>query len=114
MTNEELEAYFRSLGWQVEELAAPNGARFLTVRDYVIPSGSMAGRTVDVAIERSSAVPYVVPPAVHIRPALVPMGNYNTQQSPLGSDWQYWSRVLRGHPTPQRIVTHIATILSEV
>jgi hypothetical protein len=78
--------------------------------------GSLAGRICDVAIERVSAVPYVAPAAIHTRPALVPMdmNTLRTMQSALGPDWQYWSRLVRGQPTPQRMVAHIATIFSEV
>ncbi len=113
MTNEELEAHFRALGWKIEHSGA-GPQTFIIIRDYVIPTGSLAGRFCDIAIERTTTVPYVAPPAIHTRPALVTIGSLSTMQSPLGPDWQYWSRVVRGQPTPQRIVAHIATIFSEV
>ena len=113
MTNEELEAHFRSLEWKIE-YSQVGTQRFIIVRDYVIPTGNHAGKSCDVAIERTTTVPYVPPPAIHTRPALTPLGTLNTMQSPLGPEWQYWSRVVRVQPTPQKIVAHIATIFNEV
>ncbi len=113
MTNEELEAHFRAVGWKIEQrVVGPQ--TFIIIRDYVIPAGSLAGRPCDIAIERTSTVPYVAPPAIHTHPALVSMGSHSTMQSSLGPDWQYWSRVVRGQPTPRSIVAHLATIFSEV
>jgi hypothetical protein len=42
------------------------------------------------------------------------MGTRNTQASKLGPDWQYWSRRFDRPPTPQRLWTHILTVLTEV
>jgi hypothetical protein len=42
------------------------------------------------------------------------MGTRNAQGSPLGSEWQYLSRVLLCQPTPQAWVVHINTIFSEL
>lgn len=113
MTNEELEAHFQSLGWKTEHCLV-GSQTFIIIRDYMIPTGNHIGRTCDVAIERTTTIPYVSPPAIHTRPALVPLSTLNTMQSPLGPDWQYWSRLVRVQPTPQKIVAHIATIFSEV
>lgn len=117
MTNEDLEAYLRQLGFTVEHLRSVPEATYTLIRDYKIRTGSLAGRTCDIALQRSALVPYVAPSAIHTRPALVPMDMTNhlrTMVSPLGPDWQYWSRLLRSQPTPQAIVAHIATIFSEV
>src|SRR5947209_4923372 len=116
MTNEELEAFFQALGWSIDRREV-GSQKFIIIRDYVIPMGCLAGRSCDIAIERTTTVPYVAPAAIHTRPALVPMdmgSSLRTQASSLGADWQYWSRVVRGQPTPQKIVAHIATIFSEV
>ena len=113
MTNEELEAHFRALGWEIEHRTVGQQT-FIIIHAYVIPTGTLTGRSCDVAIERTTTVPYVAPPAIHTRPALVPMGTLSTMQSALGPEWQYWSRVVRGQPTPRSIVAHIATVFSEV
>ncbi len=115
-TSDELEGHFRALGWTVERLTGADNASYTVVRNYPIPAGSLAGRECDIAIGRVTSVPFVLPPVIHTRPALVPMdmGRYHTQQSPVGAEWQYWSRVLVGQPSPRAIVAHIATIFSEV
>lgn len=115
MTNEDLEAYLRGLGWTVEGLTGNDQQPYIVIRNYKIPSGSLAGQTCDVAIWRTTTVPYVAPSAVHTRPALIRTGERNTSQSGIGPNWQYWSRVLRAQPpTPRAWVAHIATVLSEV
>jgi len=116
MTNEELEVYLRGLGWQIELLVGNDGMSYIVVRDYPIASGSLAGRVCDVAIQRTPAVPYIMPPVIHTRPALVAMDmvTFHTQASSIGPEWQYWSRALQGQATPHRIVTHIATTFAEV
>ena len=114
MTNEDLEEYLREIGHDVDTIVGADQRPYIVVRDYHITTGPLAGKTSDVAIERTSTVPYVFPSAIHTRPALVPMDiqRYNTQASNIGSGWQYWSRKLRKPPTPQRVVAHIATIFS--
>lgn len=114
--NDELEKHFRAIGWTVERVQGGDQKSYLVIRDYAIQAGRFAGRMCDVAFERTTAVPYIPPAAIHTRPALVPMdmNRYRTQASPLGPEWQYWSRLLRGQPTPRAMVAHIATILSEV
>lgn len=114
MTNEDLEAHLRAIGYVVEHLTGADGNPYLVIRNYRIPNGSLAGATCDVAVQRTASVPYVAPPAIHTRPALIPMGSRNTQASGVGPQWQYWSRVLRGQPTPAAFVAHLATIFSEV
>jgi hypothetical protein len=86
------------------------------VRAYQILHGGLAGMTCDVAIQRVSTTPYVPPAAIHTRPALVAMDSgepLGTQASPLGTDWQYWSRRLDRTPTPQLIWTHVVTVLND-
>lgn len=116
MTNEDLEKYLLGLGWRVENIIGSDGQQYIVIRGYVIPAGELKGHTCDIALLRSPSVPYVPQSAIHTRPALVPMdmNKYRTQQSGVGAEWQYWSRVVRGTPTPQSIVAHIATIFSEV
>ena len=115
MTNGDLEAHFQSLGWEVGHRAV-GSQEFIIIYRYMIPVGSLIGRSCNLAIERVSTIPYVAPPAIHTCPALVPMdmSSFRTMQSVLSPDWQYWSRLVRGQPTPQRIVAHIATVFSEV
>lgn len=117
MTDSTLEEYLRGLGYQVEAAQDCHGAPYLIARDITITTGSLAGRTCDVALARCQSIPYLCPPAVHTRPALVPMdmsGRLRTQASSLGHEWQYWSRRFDRPPTPQRVWAHVLTVLGEV
>lgn len=116
MTNDDLEQHLREVGHEIETIVGADRRPYIVIRDYHIQAGTLAGKTCDVAIERTTTVPYVPPSAIHTQPALVPMDipRYHTQASGIGPDWQYWSRVLRVPPTPRAIATHIATIFSEV
>lgn len=117
MTDNDLVAFLRGLGLTVETAQDVNGHPYTVVRQVTITAGSLAGSVCDVALARCQSVPYMVAPAIHTRPALVPMdmsGPLRTQASPLGRDWQYWSRRFDRPPTPQRVWAHILTILGEV
>jgi hypothetical protein len=114
MTADDLDAYLRRVGFTVDTISDSNGARYTVIRAFEFPRGSLAGRITDVAIQRCEATPYVTPSAIHTCPALLPMGTRNTQASALGADWQYWSRRFDHAPSPERIWTHILTILTEV
>ena len=106
MTNEDLITYFQGLGHTVGTLEAPSsaGIAYLVIRNFEVHTGSHAGQRFDVAIQRSTATPYVPPPAIHVRPHAVPMGSASSQASPLGAEWQYLSRVLRVAPVKSQDV----------
>lgn len=114
MTAVDFEAYIKGLGLTVETITGADGGSYIAVLSFTIPAGGLAQRTCDVAIRREETVPYVPPAAIHTRPALLPMGTLNTQASPIGPDWQYWSRRFDRPPTPARLWAHIITVLSEV
>ena len=117
MTDNDLVAFLRGLGLTVETAQDVNGHPYTVIRQVTITAGTLAGRVCDVALARCQSVPYMVAPAIHTRPTLVPMdmmGPLRIQASPLGPDWQYWSRRFDRPPNPQRVWTHILTILGEV
>ncbi len=117
MTDNELEQYLRGLGLVVEAAQDTSGHPYIVVRNFLIPCGRLVGRTCDVALARCQTIPYVFPPAIHTRPALVPMdmaGPNKTQQSALGANWQYWSRRFDRAPSPQAVWTHVLTVFSQV
>jgi hypothetical protein len=115
VTNEELVAYLQGLGHTVEILVSPVAPdRFIVIRDFDVRAGSRAGQRHDVAIQWSTAVPYVAPSAIHVRPLAVAMGTASSQASPLGPDWQYLSRILRVPATPPAMLVHICTVLAEL
>jgi hypothetical protein len=116
MGADELEDYLRGLGFVVERATDPNGTAYTAVRDVEITTGGLRGKRCDVALQRVETNPYVVPSAIHTRPALVAMdGNdpVKTTPSPLGADWQYWSRRFDYAATPQRVWAHVLTVLGD-
>ena len=116
MIADDLEAFLRDLGLTVEALVGEDGGTYTVVRGYIIPTGALAGRTCDIAIQRVETVPYVVPAAIHTRPHLVPMDGtepLKTTVSTIGSDWQYWSRRYDREAEPKKVWTHIITILTD-
>jgi hypothetical protein len=117
MSTEALEDYVRELGYEVSLDRDPSGTFYTVIHGLVIQRGSLRGQTCDVAIVRPTSIPYTVASAIHTRPALVPMdmaGPLKTQASPLGNDWQYWSRRFDHAPTPPQIWVHILTVLGQV
>jgi hypothetical protein len=117
MNADDLDTYLRGLGLEVELAQDVNGEKYSVIKDVILAKGALAGRSCDVALARPTVQPYVTPPAIHTRPAMVPMtmtDPLKTQASALGPDWQYWSRRLDRPPTPQTIWTHILTVLGEV
>ncbi len=89
MTADDFEEYVRGLGLTAEVLSGDDGNNYSVVRDFELPSGALRGRRCDVAIQRVDAAPYVVPPAIHTRPHLVPMDGsepLKTMESGIGPD----------------------------
>ncbi len=112
----DLEDYLRGLGVTVGLLEGNDGQPYIVVSQWEIPGGGLQGKKCDVALQRVETVPYSVPAAIHTRPHLVQMSPgepVGTQPSPIGPEWQYWSRRFDRAPTPQAIWTHIVTILTD-
>jgi len=117
MTDDDLEKYLRGLGLAVEATQDSGLVPYVVVRDVTVPAGTLAGQLCDVALARCQSVPYMCPPAIHTRPALVAMdmaGRLKTQTSSLGPEWQYWSRRFDRVPSPQLIWTHVLSVLTGV
>jgi hypothetical protein len=117
LTADYLEDFLRSAGYTVEVIQDSAGTQFTCIRNVCIPAGPLRGRTADVALQRINTVPYTVPAGIHTRPALVPMNPgppLGTQPSPLGPEWQYWSRRYDRPPTAQAIWAHVLGIFSQV
>lgn len=117
MTCADLETYLRGLGIEVRQVTGADGQRYTVAHNVTIPAGSLAATVCDIALLCPPGDPYMVPPAIHTRPALVPMdmtGPLKTQASGVGSDWQYWSRRYDRIPTPKAVWTHVLTVFAEV
>lgn len=116
MTADDLDAYLRALGLTVEA-AIGNGVPYSVIREFTIPHGGLRGRVCDIALQRVTTVPYVPPAAIQTRPALVRMDSgepLGTQTSPLGPDWQYWSRRFDHQATPHALWAHVLTVLCDL
>jgi len=111
---DDLEQHLGEAGYATENLTGSDGSSYLVIKGVVIAGGSLAGETCDVAVLRSTENPWVPQAAVHVRPHLVPMGQHSTQTSPLGSEWQYWSRRFDRVPAPRNFLAHVLTVLGEV
>jgi hypothetical protein len=117
LTADDFEAYVAALGFPVERATDSNNIEYTVVRDLEITKGGLRGKRCDVALQRVTTIPYVVPTAIHTHPVLVVMHMQDplkTQPSALGQDWQYWSRRFAEQtPTSQRVWAHILTILND-
>ena len=114
---EQLEA----LGHTVQELVAEN--RTFQVFDYEIPVGRFRGQKVRLALEVQESFPMDAPSGPHFSPMLLELHPKNDlphpagciHNSPLGADWQYWSRPLNEWPsmgkTVKAYMTHINHLL---
>lgn len=114
MIIQDLESHLEKVGVSFEQIRDPNGQPYLLLKDLLITGGSLDGRICDVAVQRTTEDPWVPQAALQVRPILITMGQHNTQASPLGEGWQYWSRRFDRPPTPQSYLAHVYTVLGEV
>lgn len=112
MTNDDFDAYLQSLGFTIAVLRVGDD-QYTVIQSVTITKGTLTGKVCTVALQRPTTTPYAVAPAIHTTPALIPMGTLSTQASPLGSEWQYWSRRFDRPPTPQLLWAHVLTVLGE-
>src|SRR2546423_1846660 len=92
-------ADLRALGYDAEELKAPDGTPFVVIRRFVVPCGRFAERRIDLALQATPDFPRTVASAIHVRakPQLFETTDSqpnvrNITNSALGSEWRYWSR----------------------
>jgi hypothetical protein len=108
----DLEQYLAGIGLPTGDLTV-GGESYLVIKDVPINGGSHAGQQCEVALLRSNDNPWVPEAKVHVRPHMVPKGQFSSYDSPLGSDWQYLSRRYDAVPTPRDFYAHILTVLGE-
>lgn len=86
--------------------------------DYEIPLGKFAGQIVTMAFQVREKFPMEPPPGPHFKPHLLPVtGGGGTHPfgaihtSPLGAEWQYWSRPFKDwNRTDRTVKTYLAHI----
>ena len=110
-----------ALGYSVQELVAEN--RAFQVFDYEIPVGRFRGQSVRIGLEVKESYPMDAPPGPHFSPQLQPIYPHNDKphpyggvhNSPLGAEWQYWSRPFNEWPGTEKTAkvyfTHINHLL---
>jgi hypothetical protein len=77
-------------------LTSASGTEF-AVFPYTIEVGSHAGQNVHIGLQVPGDWPITPPPGPHMSPPLGhPDGNVHA--SPLGTDWEYWSRPAQNWP----------------
>lgn len=111
----------QALGYEVQELA-PDFLSF----EYEIPVGKFIGQKVTLALQVNDSFPMNPPPGPHFKPHLLPVsGGGGTHpfgaihESPLGSQWQYWSRPFTNHwnttdKTVKNYLSHIKNLLATI
>lgn len=96
--------------------AAVDGAGFVKFK-YEIPVGGRLGQVVEVALQAPGDYPLSCPPGPHVSPRLGhPHGNVH--DSPLGAEWEYWSRPMPGWPQSGRTLpvymAHLRTLFAQL
>lgn len=69
----------------------PTVSQGIAVFDYMVEVGTLAGSTLRLGLAVPGDFPLTPPPGPHVSPRL---GHPNgaVHPSPLGADWEYWSR----------------------
>jgi hypothetical protein len=112
MLVDDFERHVKEIGLVVERRSVGDQV-YLHLVGVRIAGGSHDATVCEVAILRTTESPWAPQTAVHVRPHLVTMGQMNSQNSPLGSDWQYLSRRFDKPSTPKNFYAHILKVLGE-
>ena len=85
----------------------------LVLTEFCVGVGRHAGNVLDLGVSAND-YPNTAPAGVHIHAPLGSVGQNNVSQSPLGADWQYWSRLLTDWATdrsPRHVLAYINRVL---
>ena len=113
---ERLMADLRDLGYEVQEVMAPNGQKFVVVPSFPVPGGRFADRVIDLGLQGTPDFPRTVSSAIHVRanPQLYDCRDTvpnvrNITQSVLGPDWRYWSHNFgwQGERSARRLMSQV-------
>lgn len=84
--------------------------------DYTIEVGSRAGQHVKIGLQIPADWPLTPPPGPHVSPKLGhPHGAVS--KSPLGADWEYWSRPTQNWPvdrSARAYLRHLRTLFAQL
>ena len=113
---ERLLADLRDLGYEVQEVTAPNGQKFVVVASFPVPAGRFAERVIELGLQGTPDFPRTVASAIHVRadPQLYDYRDTvpnvrNITQSVLGPDWRYWSHNFgwQGERSARRLMSQV-------
>ena len=84
---------------------------------FQVPVGARIGEVVQLALAAPGDWPLSCPPGPHVSPRFGhPHGNVH--DSPLGADWEYWSRPFPNWPATDRsfasYMAHVRTLFSQL
>jgi Prokaryotic E2 family E len=109
----------RDLGFEILEVAVPDGQQFGVIKAFIVPVGKFAERTIDLALQVTADFPKTAPSAIHVRatPQLYDVGDTvanvrNIATSALGAEWRYWSHNFGW--TGERSARHLMTQVNGV
>lgn len=112
-------AELRDLGYEANELIAPNGEHFAVISPFTVPGGRFEGRIIDLGLQGTQDFPRTVASAIHVRanPQLYVIGDSvpnvrNIAHSVLGPMWCYWSHNFgwQGERSARRLMSQINRI----
>lgn len=101
----------RQLGFEVDLGFAQHNV--VVINGYDVKIGCYSGRRVRLGIPAQD-FPYTAPAGLHISPLLAQNGVANVNPSPLGVDWQYWSRRLEDWKESDRTARHVISYINKV
>lgn len=110
----------QALKFNVKELAPD-----FVLLEYEVPVGKFQGQNVQMAFQVHDSFPMTPPPGPHFKPLLLPISGgggahpYGAiHNSPLGPEWEYWSRPFkdwnRTDKTVRTYLAHIKNLLATV
>lgn len=108
---DELAKQLTELGFEIDMGFAQH--HVVVINRYTVRIGPFSGEQIRVGIPAKD-FPFTAPAGVHIAPPLVPTGRNNVNCSPLGTDWQYWSRRLDDWKGSDRTARHIISYINKV
>jgi len=101
----------QQLGFDVDLSFAQHNV--VVINNYEIRVGRHSGKRVRVGIPGQD-FPFAAPAGLHFSPHLAANGVANVSQSPLGADWQYWSRRLQDWKESDRNARHVISYINRV
>ncbi len=118
MPVEDLISALKSRTFAVEELPRRiDGTAYVVIDPYTVEVGPHAGEHIGLAFPTPPDFPITPPGGIHVKPHLIPSGTRNTGASPLGPDWQYWSRPIanwRQDRSVARLLSHVNRLMIDV